>query len=271
MPRLPRLIVALAASSAGMLLAGTGHAATQALALLETKGATALHCDGEICRAEFSTFCLQEERELPRSGDPYRLAAGSQLTLVLTGQDGKTQRIPAADHIRITAARSGHTAVTISVVQSRLAALGARKAAIAAGEQITLFPHPVAGDDNPQTEQDKRIAAGLLRQLGAKIVHRGQHDVERVQALNGLINALPDQIDRRPDARQSLWRSAADTVLRDAPDDRIKRAKQEYAACWRDRVVQLGGYSVRHCLQSRHDRLMWQHVKRYWGAVGAGS
>ena len=158
---------------------------------------------------------------MPRSGDPYRLAAGSQLTLVLTGQDVKTQRIPAADHIRITAARSGHTAVTILVVQSRLAALGARKAAIVVGEQITLFPHPVAGDDNPQTEQDKC--------------------------------------------------SAADTVLRDAPDDRIKRAKQVYAACWRDRVVQLGGYSVRHCLQSRHDRLMWQHVKRYWGAVGAGS
>ena len=221
MPRLPRMIVALVASSAGRLLAGTGHAATQALALLETKGATALHCDGEICRAEFSTFCLQEERELPRSGDPYRLAAGSQLTLVLTGQDGKTQGIPAADHIRITAARSGHTAVTISVLQSRLAALGARKAAIAAGGQITLFPHPVAGDDNPQTEQDKC--------------------------------------------------SAADTVLRDVPDDRIKRAKQVYAACWRDRVVQLVGNSVRHCLQSRHDRLMWQHVKRYWGAVGAGS
>ena len=42
MPRLPRLIVALAASSAGMLLAGTGHAATQALALLET---------GQICNS----------------------------------------------------------------------------------------------------------------------------------------------------------------------------------------------------------------------------
>ena len=124
MPRLPNLAIALAVSGLVVSLAEAGHAATQSLALLETDGATPLHCDGHVCHAEFSTFCLQQERELPRTGDPYRLASGSQLTLVLTEKSGKVRRVPAADHIRIAAARSGHTAVSITIDQAKLAAFG---------------------------------------------------------------------------------------------------------------------------------------------------
>ena len=268
MPRFQQILLALAAIGFSGILASTGQAATQSLALLETDGATPLQCDGGICKAEFSTFCLQKDRDLPRAGDPYRLAVGGRLTLVLTAQDGSTKRAPAADYIRVEAARSGHTAVTVSIDQKQL---GAQTASIEVGERVTLMPVPFAGDDNPQTEQDRRIATGPLRQLGAKIVDSGPHDVGRVHTLNRLINALPDAIDRRPDARQTLWRRAAGTAFDRAPEARAQAAKQEYAACWQDRLVQLHGYSVRHCLQRRHDGLMWEHVKRYWGAVGAGS
>lgn len=271
MPRLSKITLALVASSVCGLFSFQAHTATQSLALLETDHATTLQCDGTICRAEFSTFCLQKERDLPRAGDPYQLAAGNKLTLVLTGKDGHIRRVPAGDHIRIEAARSGHTAVSVSVDRSRLAALDAVKVALSVGERVTLMPVPVAGDDNPQTDQDRALATGPLRELGAKIVDRGPHDVARVHALNGLINALPTGIDRRPDAQQSLWRRAVDTALGDVPAKKLQTAQQEYAACWQDRVVQLGGYAVRHCLQRRHDSLMWQHVKRYWGKVGAGS
>ncbi len=271
MPRFQQILLALAAIGFSGFFTNAGQAATQSLALLETDGATPLQCDGGTCRAEFSTFCLQKERDLPRAGDPYRLADGGRLTLVLTAQDGTTTRLPAADYMRIEAARSGHTAVTLSLDHKRLIALGARKASIAVGERVTLMPVPFHGADNPQTEQDKRIATGSLRQLGAKIVDRGPHDVARVHALNRLINALPEGIDRRHDARQSLWRRAAGTAFDGAPAKRARTAKQEYAACWQDRLVELHGYSVRHCLQRRHDGLMWEHVKRYWGAVGAGS
>lgn len=271
MPRLSKITLALIASSICSVFAFQAHAASQALALLETDGATPLQCDGAICRAEFSTFCLQKERDLPRAGDPYRVAAGHRLTLVLTGTDGRLWQVPAGSQIRIEAARSGHTAVSVAIDRAQLAALGAEKVALSVGERVTLMPVPVAGDDNPQTDQDRALATGPLRALGANIVDRGPHDIARVHALNGLINALPTGIDRRPDAQQSLWRRAVDTALGDAPAKKLQTAQQEYAACWQDRVVQLGGYAVRHCLQRRHDSLMWQHVKRYWGKVGAGS
>lgn len=271
---MPRFFGVISFLSAAFLLAvatGGAQAATQSLALLETEGATPLQCESGICKAEFSTFCLQKERDLPRAGDPYQLAQDNDVTLIVKGADGTTRRLSAAPYIRIAAARSGHTAVTIAVDAMHLKRLGVQSAAIAVGERVSLMPVPVAGDDNPQTDQDRRLARGPLRNLGAQIVDKGPHDVARVHALNRLINVLPDRIDRRADAAQSLWRRAADSAFRNAPAGRVTTARQEYAACWQDPVVALHGYSVRHCLQRRHDSLMWQHVKRYWDAVGAGS
>jgi hypothetical protein len=250
---------------------GSSHAATQSLALLETDGTTPLICNGGNCKAEFSTFCLQKERDLPRAGDPYHVAKGGNLTLVLTAEDGSVKRVPAARHIQIAAARSGHTAVTISVPRTVLAHLRARDAAIEVGERVALMPDPIIGDVNPQTDQDKQLATGPLRTVGEKIVDRGPHDTKRVRVLNRLINTLPGTVDRRPNAQQSLWKRAVHAGFRNSPPARIATAAKEYTACWQDRLVQLFGYSVRHCLQRRHDGLMWQHVKRYWNAVGAGS
>ncbi|NKB55808.1 MAG: hypothetical protein GKS00_05680 [Alphaproteobacteria bacterium] len=250
---------------------GVGHAATQSLALLETDAPLPLVCENGVCKAEFSTFCLQKERDLPRAGDPYTVADGGAVGLVLTGPDGSVKRVPAASHVRISAARSGHTAVTIELNRSVLDRLGAHHAAIEVGERVALMPVPIVGDDNPQTEQDKLLAAGPLRQLGQAIVDQGPHDINRVRVLNRLINALPDSIDMHADARQTLWRRAVDTGFQAAPPARVAKAAQEYDACWQDRVVALFGYSVRHCLQRQHDGLMWGHVKRYWNAAGAGS
>ena len=40
-------------------------AAPQVLALLETDTPTALNCDAGVCKAEFTTYCLQRERDFP--------------------------------------------------------------------------------------------------------------------------------------------------------------------------------------------------------------
>ncbi len=263
----------LIASAVGFALLphSVSHAATQSLALLETGEPTPLICEGPVCKAEFSSFCLQKERDLPRAGDPYHIVKKGAVTLVLTTEGGAVERIPAAAHVNITAARSGHTAVTIKLSKASMKALGGKHAAIEVGERVALMPEPVIGDDYPQTEQDKHLATGPLRSLGQKIVDQGPHDADRVRVLNRLINTLPSEIDRRPDAQQSLWQKAVSRGFQNAKSARIAKAAKEYATCWQDRVVELHGYSVRHCLQRRHDGLMWQHVKRYWDAVGAGS
>jgi hypothetical protein len=248
------------------------QAATQSLALLETGGLTPLVCANGSCKAEFSTYCLQKNRDLPRAEAPYEVATGSTLTLVLTDADGNLRRISAAPNIRIKAARSGHTAVMIEMPQHTLAALGAQRVALDVGAGATLMPVPIVGDDNPQTEQDQRIATGPLRKLGAKIVDRNPKGVEAVLVLNRLVNALPMTNKVDSGARTRLWNQALDRGFKSATPQHIAMAKVEYNTCWRNRVVELGGLPVRDCLEKRHDRLMWKHVKRYWkAATGTGS
>ncbi|MDP6388758.1 MAG: hypothetical protein QF654_02550 [Alphaproteobacteria bacterium] len=250
---------------------GGARAASQMLALLEIGGSTPLVCEGGVCKAEFSTFCLQKDRPLPGAWVPYEVAEGGNLHLVLSDPAGGEWRVPAADYIRIKTARASHTAVIVELAEGALAALGAEKAAVEVGPQVTLAPVEVAGDTDPLTEQDKLIAIGPLRITGANMVDRAGASIEAVRTINRLVNALPDAVQIDAHAKQRLWGKAVDTGFEDASAEEIGMAAQEYGSCWNNRLVELGGYSVRNCLQQRHDWLMWDHVKRYWKAVGAGS
>lgn len=249
---------------------GAAQAATQALALLETGASTPLVCEDGVCKAEFSTFCLQKDRPLPEANAPYTLAAGGALHLVLIAADGGVRRVPAADHIRIYSARAGHTAVVIELPRAALDALGARHAAIEIGEMVTLMPVAVAHDGNPQTEQDRQLATGALRVLGGRLIDRSPDAVATVRVLNRLVNALPRRNGIAAGTRKRLWRDAVALGFAAAPSAKLALAAREYGSCWRDRAVALGGISVRNCLQYRHDRLMWKNVKRYWNAAAAG-
>jgi hypothetical protein len=258
---------------AGLMVSpfGDARAASQALALLEIDEATPLICTDGVCRAEFTTYCLQKDRALPQTGTPYEVAEGDGPLLVLTDAKGNVRRVPAAPHIRIEAARANHTAVTISVPRHIVDGFEARQVALEVGERMTLMPVAVAGDDNPLSEQERRDAAGRLRATGAELVDRVGGTVETVRVLNSLINAMPDSIEIDSEARGRLWQRALDAEFATAMPMRVDDAAREYAACWQDRVVQLGGYSVRECLRRRHDDLMWNHTKRYWDAVGPAS
>ena len=76
-------LFALSALAAiGMPVAGA-DAASQVLGLVASNGApTPLTCIDGQCSAQFSTFCLQQNRPAPSRGDDYAVAAGGSLTLV---------------------------------------------------------------------------------------------------------------------------------------------------------------------------------------------
>ena len=247
------------------------RATTQALALLETSGPTPLNCADGVCRAEFSTFCLRKERPLPETRASYTVATDENLHLLLTTPDGAVRRVPAADHVRIYSARGGYTAIVIELPRSTLEALGARRAAVDVGEGVTLMPVAIARDDDPQTEQEKLLATGPLRVLGARLIDRSPDAVATVRVLNRLVNVLPRRNDTEPGARMRLWQHAVTQSFAAAPAEKIARAVREYESCWRDLVVTLGVIPVRTCLQNRRDELMWSNTKRYWNAVGAGT
>ncbi|MDD9915283.1 MAG: hypothetical protein OXT01_11545 [Rhodospirillaceae bacterium] len=247
------------------------NAAPQVLALLETDAPTALTCDAGVCKAEFTTYCLQRERDIPDAATPYTVAEGRHLRLVLTSPNGGTRTVPAAPHLRIETARRGHTAVTLSMDAAKLSELGAIAAAIEIGGGVALAPVPVAGDPNPLTEADLALAIGPLRATGMATVDRAGGTVSTVWSLNKMINAVPPAAGKDRSQRASLWQRSLQTPLGQAAPDRVAAAKQDFDTCWNSRVVEVGAVSMRSCLQRKHDRLMWDNTVRYWKDVAAGS
>jgi len=173
------------------------------LALLETDTPTALNCDAGVCKAEFTTYCLQRERDFP-TPPPYTAAEGRHLRLVLTSPNGSTRTVPAALHLRIETARRGHTAVTLSMEAAKLSELGVIAAAIEIGGGVALAPVPVAGDPNPLTESDLALAIGPLRATDMATVDRAGGTVSTVWSLNKMINAVPPAAGNDRSQRASL-------------------------------------------------------------------
>ena len=259
------------AAAMAALTSGPTQAAPQALALLETDRPTPLVCAQGACKAEFTTYCLQQERDIPDAATPYAVAEGRHLRLVLTDAEGRRRAVPAAAHVRIASARRGHTAVIMEIDERALSRLGAVSAAIEIGGGVALAPVPVPGDPNPQTETDLALATGPLRATGTAVIDRAEGAVEAVWSLNRMINAAPPAAGRNRTERASLWARALQTPLGAAAPARIAAAKRDFDACWDSRVVEVGAISLRKCLQRKHDQLMWSNTLRYWGKVAAGS
>src|SRR5262245_10243716 len=146
----------------GMPTAGAS-AASQVLGLVASNGAaTPLACVDGQCSAQFSTFCLQQNRPAPSRGDDYAVAAGGSLTLLAKTAAGQTLRIPANDMLQIHSL-IGFTSVEISLPKAKLAELGATDLAVEVGPTVSLIPIAKSGDPNPQTDDEVALATGPMR------------------------------------------------------------------------------------------------------------
>ena len=166
----PAFAVALVLLSLG--LQGRATAATQILGLAATGGPVPLVCEDGRCVAEFSSFCLQRDRNGPGFEAQYRVSDGQDLTLVVIDDEGSERRLAAADLVTIKTAR-GYTAVTIIVAEHDLAAFGATRAAIVVGDRISLLPLPTADDPLPPDAEEIAYAIGPARAVAADLFDGG--------------------------------------------------------------------------------------------------
>ena len=248
------------------VLGQTAVAAPQILALVASKGAaTPMVCVDGKCRAELTSFCLQQSRPTPAAGTVYYAITPSDLILIVEGADGITRHMPAGDLLTLTAAR-GNTSVYASLDTTRVARLGAVKLSIIVGERASLLPAPKPGDIEPQTDQDVAIATAALRMLGARLVDDGDGRIEAARATNLLVNSLPvsgqTASSGPPDgawSKVTAWRAPAGSGQLWA-NQRIERCA---AKTW--------GAPMRYCLRNWHDFLMRELNYDYWRAVRAGS
>jgi hypothetical protein len=237
-------------------------AAPQILALLATDGAIPLDCRNGACTAEFSGFCLQRKRPDPAPGTQYR-AAGGDVTLVVTGADGKVRRVPAGDYVSIETSRS-YTAVRIGVDQVLLEEWDAVSLAVEVGDRVALVPVPEALDPDPQTAADVALALGPQRALGDRILEISPVETGAVRLTSRMIAALPPG---RTDGatRKTLWDRVVAPSAAAFPPGSIAQAGSVYQRCLAK--VEAGSfYSLRNCLKIGHDALMIDLNVKYWNA-----
>ncbi len=239
------------------------HAAPQVLGLIATNAPVPLNCLGGNCTAEFSAFCLQRARELPERGTLYR-AVGDSLTLIVTATDGSRRWLPGAGHVTITTAR-GIAAVRVAISQRTLKGLGAVSAAVQVGPRVSLVPIPVIGDPNPQSPMEIDAATGPLREVAEQLVDEGGPAVDAVRLIGRVVNALPQRGRADVETGQQLWRELVSASGETAAA--IARAEESYARC-QGLLSQGYEFSLRRCLEKRHDSLLLELNSRYWEAMG---
>ncbi len=252
------------------LIAASGAmAAPQVLGMVASVAPTALTCAGGTCAAEFSAFCLQKDRVPPRSGTVYDVANGADLTLIVTAADGTLRRLPAADVINVISSRA-YTAVTVSIAQSDLLALGGRRVALAVGERVSLVPRSEADDPWPLTEHDISYATGPLRAGAANLFDTDGENPVAARITNRLINAIPAGDRLSPSERKHFWRRVMGGDADQANGAGGRAAARIFGAC--RGLVDIGSSdSLRRCLEMQHDSIMLDMNSRYWMSIGAGS
>jgi hypothetical protein len=233
-----------------------------------TNGATPLTCEGGICTAEISAFCLQEYRGEPARGTAYNLVDPTKILLVASAADGREIRRSVGHVAHLTVTR-GQYALRISLPQDMLAAMGSRDAAIVVAPLASAIPVPVVGDPNPLTEQEIALAAGPLRTAAQPIVAGNEQNAVAARITNRLLNLLPPE----GNGTRVAHNRAFDTALgarRSSPnaDYGVVRATEAFHTCRTLRMVDGG---VKRCLETAHDRFMGFVNIDYWRAVGAGS
>ena len=216
---------------------------------------------------------LRSSGASPRHETAYKPVEGAELTIVATKADGAEVRIPAAEVATFTSVR-GYAAVRVAVSEAKLAELGVERAAVHVGARVTMMPQWDRYMRRPHEQEEVDLAGTVRRVVGEKIVDNGGERADAARMLGRMINALPEKGGGDAATRRSLWQDVFD-VFDDAGLDGLERgavdtARSAYRTCLaRDPAEQ--GFSMRRCLEHRHDFLVWKLNSVYWSSVGRGS
>ncbi len=251
-----------------LMLAAPAAAAPQALGLVATKGAVPLICRDGDCSAEFSSFCLQEERRTPLSGTLYRLVGSGELRLVGETLTGERMSLDPVRYLKLTSVRD-YVSVRLSMLEADVARLGLRGVEVEVGKNVAMAPVPAPGDADPQTETELALASGPLRELGGFVIDRNPTAIDAARITNRMINRLRDSDRPGPAARQGLWNDAVAGSAAAAPEAR-GMARNVFRYC--NNLMASGKYTkLRQCLAEQHDRFLEYLNEEYWDSIEAGS
>lgn len=254
---------------ASLATVGGASAAPQILALLETPTPTPLVCAGGVCEAEFSTMCLQRDRDMPQPGTTYTSADPETIVLVVTRADGSTARIKGYPGLRFSVPRT-YVSATIAIGEADLDRLGAVEAAVQVAPLASLVPAPEPGDRSPLTAEEIAKVTGPLRMAARRAVLREKETIGAARATGHLANAYFHDPTPTRDGREKLWRETAAAQPGGPAGPGLARARGIFEVC-QDYAETQGEEGFRGCLQHRHDYLMFGINHTYWHRNDVGS
>jgi hypothetical protein len=250
---------------AAVPLAGAS-AEPQILGLLAQSDPVTLNCEGGECFAEFSSFCMEPDRASPGHLTDYSPFDEADLTLLASTPEGE-KRLSVADLVTFTSVR-GYAAVRVSIPQAALEKMGASSVALKVGRLVALMPSADPSYHNPHEPQEVALAKGTRRLVGERIVDRGGDTSAAAHVISRLINGLPEKRLVSISRRQGLWREVIETAgVPETLKPGLSMARREFASC-RDQNPEETGFSMRRCLERRHDFQIWRLNSKYWASVG---
>lgn len=243
-------------------------AAPQILALLETTQPTPLTCSGGVCQAEFSTMCLQRNREVPRPGTAYSPATAASVVLVLTGADGTVTRLAGAPGLKFVVPHN-YLSTVATIPEATLRRLGATRAAVEIAPLASLVPEPAADDTSPLTADEIAAVTGPARAVADRVVAHARDTISAVRAANTFANALLATPAATTDERQAMWHDIV-AASGDATAAGIARIDNIIDTCqYYDEHRGFEGF--RGCLRYRRDLLLESINDTYWRRRDLGS
>lgn len=260
-------LITIASFLSVSLFAASGHAAPQILALITTNdAATPLHCEAGVCKAEFSAFCLQKNRDTPAAMTPYRPAEGADVHFVVTAPDGSQRTVPATGlSIRSV---NAYTSVVIGVSEDRVRALGGA-VALRVGSNVTLVPEPQENDPNPLTEAEIAHATSTLRSMGTSYVDREGKVADAVRLSMRMINEVSSTTGLR---ELQPVKGLVDRVLasEDIRADSREMLRQRLSRCNTMIEGEWRASGLRLCMRIHHEKMVDTLNWPYWDATRTG-
>jgi hypothetical protein len=237
------------------------EAAPQIMAVAATDGPVPLNCAGGVCKAEFSSVCLQPNRDNPVSGTRYDLV-GETVWLVLTDGDGSQRRLRPQSKVRVDTVRT-YTSVELSVPRHEIGD------AVAVALEVTKFtaamPRPVADDPKPLGQGEVSMITGPGLEIAAQTLRRQDGAVVAAGIMMRMLNDLATGPTKPPD---DLWRRASSVAPPDHPG--VPRARAAFVLCRSVDSTGRAGF-LRGCLIGRHDGLMAELTSKVWRQLRPGS
>ena len=255
------VILAYAAQSA--------NAAPQILGLLATKVPQPMACNGDVCSADLASFCLQPKRGEPWPGQRYHAANANKFQLVVQTADGDIRTLKAQSHVRFQS-NVAMTAVRAYVKRNFLAGLGARSISLQIRPGAVLLPAATKDDPDPITPDEIAAATGRNRSMGAAYFENGGPVGVRARLTAALLSATPVSGKLTRIERARLWRDAVTPELKQVSTPAgIAMARAHLDAChWA--LDEGTHYSMRSCLEFRHETYMWKQNDMLRRALKAG-